>query len=405
MLATSAIGHSGARKRPADAAKKGPTISNAKGRGCVVLVVDDSEDNRLATRTALEGEGYRVLLAAGGLEAIRVFESDRPDCILLDVRMPDLDGVATCERIRALPGGPATPIIFMTALRDVETFDRALGAGGDDFLTKPLHGNELVNRVESVVRFRRMDDELREQYAVLKAQRDALLRASLEKERLMTFVVHDLKNPVNAMDLHAQVLLRDSALPPALHDSATRIRTEARLLTRMITDLLDLSRADEGAFSPKTSRVDVTAVVSAVIAELAITAESYEVELATSMRSEHVVADVGLLERALTNIVENALRHAPRHSRVRISVVSGSFGTDFYVADAGSGIAPELRERIFEPFVRLQLATENPSSAARTGRGLGLAFCKLVAEAHGGSIRVEDGAPGAVFIRRLPPLS
>jgi two-component system, sensor histidine kinase and response regulator len=100
-----------------------------------VLVVDDNEQNRALARSTLEGEDLTVLVAANGEEGVALFQRERPDCVLLDVRMPGLDGFGTCERIRALPGGPEIPVIFLTALRDVDTFDRALRAGGDDFLT------------------------------------------------------------------------------------------------------------------------------------------------------------------------------------------------------------------------------------------------------------------------------
>ena len=158
-------------------------------------------------KNTLEDEGYRVVLANGGAEAIAAFETERPDCVLLDVRMPEVDGFAVCERIRALPPAAETPILFLTALRDVDTFDRALRAGGDDFLTKPVRPTELVVRVQTALKLRRMSVELREHYDLLKQQRDDLMRLQLQKERLMAFVVHDLKNPVNSMDLHAQLLL------------------------------------------------------------------------------------------------------------------------------------------------------------------------------------------------------
>src|SRR4029077_7614649 len=134
----------------------------------------------------------------------------------------------------ALPGGAETPILFLTALRDVDTFDEALKAGGDDFLTKPVRPTELVVRVQTALKLRRTSVELRDQYAALKTQRDELMRVQLQKERLSAFVVHDLKNPVNSMDLHAQVLLRDKSLSPEARRSATQICAEARQLARMI---------------------------------------------------------------------------------------------------------------------------------------------------------------------------
>jgi len=368
-------------------------------RPATILVVDDNEANRALARSTLEDEGYRVVLAASGREGIAAFERESPDCVVLDVRMPEIDGFVTCERIRALPHGPEAPILFLTALRDVDTFDRALRAGGDDFLTKPVRPAELVVRIQTALKLRRMSVELREHYELLKHQRDDLLRLQLQKERLTAFVVHDLKNPVNAMDLHAQVLLRERGLPEAARESAARIRVEARHLTRMILNLLDLSKADEGKLSPRRVDVDLRALVGEIFAELGVNAESLKVTLRTTLDVDGVRADEDLLRRTLTNLIENAIRHAPAETAVTVTAARLGAWTEIRVADAGSGILAEMRERIFEPFVQAG-AGERP--VAYGGRGLGLTFCKLAVEAHGGRIWVEDAAPGAVLCVRLP---
>lgn len=370
-------------------------------RGFAVLVADDNLDNRSAAKVALELQGYQVLLASGGEQAIAIFEAEQPDCVLLDVRMPDLDGFTVCERIRALPDGHETPIIFLTALRDVDTFDRALQAGGTDFLTKPVHAAELVIRVQSAVKLRRMSVELREQYEVLKHHSDVLQRVQLQKERLMEFVVHDLKNPVSSMDLHAQVLLRDRELPSRLRDSATQIRTEARQLNRMILNLLDLSKGDEGVLSPKTETVDLRALLKEVELELSAMAESRDVRLELIVEIATVRADADLLRRTLANLVENALRHAPSRTIVRLTAMTRGDATELRVVDAGTGVPLAMREKIFEPFTQIEGSAQDGASS-RTGRGLGLAFCKVAVEAHGGRLWVEDAAPGAAFCVRLP---
>jgi len=365
-----------------------------------ILVVDDNEANRLLAQNTLEDEDYRVVLARGGAEGIALFEQEQPDCVLLDVRMPDLDGYAVCERIRALPKGSETPILFLTAQRDIDTFDRALRAGGNDFLTKPVQPTELVIRVQSALKLRRLSAELREHYDVLKQQRDELVRLQLQKERLMAFVVHDLKNPVNSMDLHAQLLLRDQSLHERARASVAAIRTDARQLTRMILNLLDLSKADEGRLVPKLSDVDLRGLVNEVLSELALNAEGRQVALRSSIELERIQADEDLFRRTLSNLVENAIRYAPADTSVTVTAESGGGGIELRVADAGRGIAPEMREKVFDPFMQADSGGEQ--LVTRAGRGLGLTFCKLVVEAHGGRIWVEDGEPGAVFCVRLP---
>src|SRR5262249_11946497 len=117
-----------------------------------ILVIDDNEQNCALAQATLEQEGHTVLVAMSGAEWLRLAETEHPDCVLLDVRMPGMDGFVVCERIRTLAGGADIPIVFLTALRDVETFDRALRAGGDDFLTKPVRPTELVVRVQAALR-------------------------------------------------------------------------------------------------------------------------------------------------------------------------------------------------------------------------------------------------------------
>lgn len=391
-----------------------------------ILVVDDNEANRALARHTLEDEGYRVVLAVDGAEAIAAFERERPDCVLLDVRMPGVDGFEVCEKIRSLPLGTETSIVFVTALRDVDTFDRALLAGGDDFLTKPVRPAELLVRVQTALKLRRMGASLREHYDLLRRQRDDVLRLQLQKERLMAFVVHDLKNPVNVIDLHAQMLLRhrpaadpavasrpprkpDDSGPEASPDSverareaAAQIRVAVRQLNRMILNLLDVSKADEGKLSPKLSQVDLRRLVNDVIAELSIVAQARDVTVTAQVEAERIVADEDLLRRTLANLIENAIRHAPSRTTVTVTVSPQIGAIEIRVADAGTGVPPEMRERIFDPFIQLERAE---GEANRSGRGLGLTFCKLAAQAHGGDIRVEDARPGAAFVVRIPNVS
>jgi two-component system, sensor histidine kinase and response regulator len=366
-----------------------------------VLVVDDNPANRALAQGTLEDEGYGVLLAESGAEALALFEREQPDCVLLDVRMPGMDGFEVCKRIRLLPAGAETPIVFLTALRDVDTFDEALRAGGDDFLTKPVRPTELVVRVQAAMQLRKLRLELREHYDLLRHQRDDLMRLQLQKERLMSFIVHDLKNPVNSMDLHAQVLLRSKDLSGWARESVTQIRAEARQLTRLILNLLDLGKADEGKLTAQCTDVDLRALFDEVVNELEIAARGREVELVTEPSVESLNADPDLLRRMLANLLENAVRHAPANTRVTLSARNEGDLVALRVSDEGGGIPLELRQRIFEPFV--QLDGQGGSGTTRGGRGLGLAFCKLVAEAHSGTIFVEDTPKGATICATFPP--
>jgi two-component system sensor histidine kinase/response regulator len=362
-----------------------------------ILVVDDNAQNRELARATLEDEGYEVVLANDGVAALEVFEREHPDCVLLDVRMPGLDGFAVCTRLRALPEGGDVPIVFLTALRDVDTFDQALRAGGDDFLTKPVRPTELLVRVQTALKLRKMSADLRETYELVRRQRDDVVRLQLQKERLSSFVVHDLKNPVGAMDLHAQVLLADRTLPQKARDAAEHIRSDARSLMRLILNLLDISKSEEGKLAPRLTELDLATLAREALESVTLKAQLSGVTIAAQLPETKLRADVDLLRRVFENLFDNAIRHTPKGGKVELT--SRLDGDRLYLtlSDSGPGIPAELRERIFDPFIQAEAGQR-----AAFGRGLGLTFCRLAVEAHGGRIWVEDGSPGARFCIEMP---
>ena len=371
-------------------------VADLKG---VVLVVDDNQQNRALAQATLEQEGYQVVLAESGEEALRRFQERTPDCMLLDVRMPGMDGPELCRRLRALPGGKDVPVVFLTALRDVDTFEAAVAAGGDDFVTKPVQPTEMALRVHTAVKVRRLDATNKENFELLRRQRDDLMRLSLQKERLSSFVIHDLKNPVSTVDLLAQLLQRDKTLAPQARETANAIRVEVSSLMRLILNLLDISRSEEGALTIAPVGFELATLVSAVVDNLQVHAQAKQISLESEVVGAELRADPDLLRRVLENLVENALRHAPQGSKVLLSLRHHPAELELRIADQGRGIPAAMREAIFGRFVQ---AERQDAALSRTGRGLGLTFCRLAVEAHGGRIYVEDGEPGAVFCVRLP---
>lgn len=368
-------------------------------RACV-LVVDDNEPNRALAKAALEAEDFTVLLACSGAEALSLFEERRPDCVLLDVRMPGMDGLEVCRRLRRLPTGAAVPVIFLTASRDVDTFDAAREAGGDDFITKPVQTAEMILRVQMALKVRRLDASNQEYFELVHRQRDDLMRLQLLKERLSSFVVHDLKNPVSSIDLLAQLLIRDRSLSADARETAASIRLEVASMMRLILNLLDINRSEEGALKPAVAKLDLTELADAVFDAGRPRASAKGIELVRSLGNvEAIWGDRDLLRRVLENLLENALRYSPDRGRVTLEAIRREDAIELRVVDQGKGVPEAMRSTIFDRFVQL---AQPAGDDGRTGRGLGLTFCRLAVEAHGGCIYVEDAAPGAAFCIRLP---
>lgn len=362
-----------------------------------VLVVDDNIHNRAVAEAHLHAAGYRVQLAEGGEQALRMIQERAPDLVLLDVVMPRMDGFETCSRIRKLERSGDLPIVFLTALTDVSSHQRAMDSGVDDFLTKPINRTELLLRVRSLLRIKKLNDDLKQGYDLIRSQRDKLIRVQRQREELMQHVVHDLKNPLGAIEMNARYLL--DALPAEeLRDATRDIVDSSTTLRRMVLNLLDICRSEDGELVPALTNVDVGTLVNSVIGEHTRESRERDVELKSSvLLDDHILqVDRDLVRRVLENLIVNAIRHSPRASSIDVTARAANDDVELSVRDLGQGVPEAFREKVFDKYVRL----DSDSSA---NRGLGLTFCRIAVEAHGGRVWVEPNEPrGAAFIVRLP---
>jgi two-component system sensor histidine kinase/response regulator len=368
----------------------------------VVLVVDDDERNRILAEAVLESAGYAVRLAASGVEAIRAFEDAPADLILLDVMMPGIDGFETCKRLRTVPNGSDVPIVFLTAMSDLSSHQKALDSGADDFLTKPLNRTELLIRVKSLIRVRVLQRELVKNYDVIRQQRDALVLAERQKQELTDLIVHDLKSPLAGILTNVEFAIGIPSVTRDVWDALHDVSACAQTMLRMVLNLLDISRSEDGALIPTFTDVDVPALLEQVRggAQRRADMEGRKITVQEGLGAERVRGDFELLRRLLENLVDNCLKYTPRGTAVMLEYSRhGAIGR-FTVKDFGAGVPPDQRERIFEKYAQIESGVR---LAARSSRGLGLVFCKLTAEAHGGKIWVEENVPkGSAFILELP---
>ena len=377
-----------------------------------ILVIDDNLQNREVAEGHLVSAGYNAVLADSGEVGLARFQELRPDLILLDVVMPRMDGFETCRRLRALPGGPDVPILFLTALGDLGTHKAALDSGADDFLTKPINRTELLIRLRSLLRIRRLSDELRRNLEVIRSQRDELLTVQRQRLELATLIVHDLKNPLSSILSNVEYLNASAGIPERERESLADVLRASRSMFRMVMNLLDVSRSEDGALVPRCAEFDLAALLAEVSSETVRRLEEKGQTLSLSVDPAvgAVVADRDLVRRVIENLLDNSHKYSPRNSRISIDVTTGVLDAsagepplpaiELRVRDEGAGIPADYRTRVFEKYVRVEDRSVNEP---RNSQGLGLVFCRTAVEAHGGRIWVEDsGARGSCFCLRLP---
>jgi two-component system, sensor histidine kinase and response regulator len=356
------------------------------------MVVDDTLENLRLLASMLGERGYEVRPVTNGRQALLAVELDPPDLIMLDINMPDMNGYELCARLKEHAERRDIPVIFLTAMIDTADKVKAFDAGGVDYITKPFQVEEVLARVKTHVALRRAQVELSQSYARLR---------DLERMRddLVNMVVHDMRSPLTCLVMGLELLQEEATR--TLGGPSNRLRACAKAadtVNRMANDVLDMSRLEAGRLPINRRASDLVRIAEDVRAAVA----SLDVERVVSVdaaRPVELTCDPDIIRRVLENMVTNGIKHTPRGSRLRISVASEGERVRVAVQDEGPGVPPAARERIFEKFRTAKTETDSPYHSA----GLGLAFCKLAVEAHGGVIGVDSVQPrGSVFWFELP---
>jgi two-component system, sensor histidine kinase and response regulator len=370
-----------------------------------ILVVDDDQRNVRLMESILKTNGYPVIKAYDGQEALDLIASERPDLVLLDVMMPKMSGFEVCQRIRKDYETRLLPVIMVTALNALEEKVQALELGADDFLSKPINKVELLAKLRSMLRVKTLHDEVERTRRELESRNRDLLRVEELKDKLIQMVVHDLKNPLAGIMGNLQ-LLRIQGGPGdsgSLTGIVTRTEESAKQLMGLILNILDVARMEEGKLTLRSERLSPAGLVETCLRQVEGLATRTEVTVQPGVAPDlpDLCADAEILARVLGNLLNNALKHTPPGGRVEVGAARDGDEVRFWVRDSGEGIPPELLPRIFDKFV---VGQGGPRGMHRPyGTGLGLTFCKMAVEAHGGRISAESQAgQGSTFTFALP---
>jgi len=355
------------------------------------LLVDDLDENLLVLQALLRRDDVELLLARSGVEALDLLLEHDVALALVDVQMPEMDGFELAELMRGSERTRHVPLIFVTAgTRDQYRVFKGYDSGAVDFLFKPIEPGILRNKAEVFFQLHRqklqIERELRERTETLRMH-----------EMFAAVLGHDLRAPLNAIMTSAQTLPRLSE-EPAVRDVAARLLSSGTRMTRMIEDLLDVTRTRVGGGLPVTRRpADMALIVRRVVDEqdAAPAARAIAVDQCGEMRGHW---DEERIAQGLANLLSNAIQHGRPATPIRISI-GGSRADSIDVVIANHGVPePAVFGSMFDPFRR---ASQDTGRGA--GLGLGLYIARQIAVAHAGSLEVAVAEPDlTVFTLTLP---
>jgi len=380
----------------------------------MVLIVDDTPKNLQLLGETLEGKGYQVVAAMSGAQALAVLEVEHVDVILLDVMMPEMDGFEVCKRLKQNPHTHHIPVIFLTAKTEQDDIIQGLQLGAVDYVTKPFNLTELLVRVRTHLELKLSRDLLAAQSKELQSI-NAELRHTIEtKNRMLSVVSHDLKNPLATM-LAASSMLKDDITKrsdgtkkDSFKDDSVElvdiIAGAGKRMQGLVQEILDAAALEMGKMQLHPALFDVQQLLEAVMQEYkpALEKKRQHVHLQVPAEPTVMLADVRRVRQVLDNLLSNAIKYSPPGKAIALAIERTSSTVRFIVRDEGLGFTEQDKKCLFQYFQR---GSARPTGG-ESSHGVGLAIVKNIVELHGGNIVLQSdrdaGHAGATFIVELP---
>jgi signal transduction histidine kinase len=371
-----------------------------------ILIVDDLPEKLLVYGSLLEDIDAEIIEARSGTEALKRVLEGQFAVILLDVNMPDMDGLETATLIRGHRNGRHTPIIFITAYADEMQTARGYALGAVDYILSPIIAPVLRTKVRVFVDLYEAHSALalanQELESRVKERTAELEQLSRLKDEFLATMSHELRTPLNAI-FGWVTLLRTRRLDEATQERALEtIERNARAQKRLIEDLLDVSRIVSGKVALEIMPVDPRRVVQAALETMQPAAQAKGVTLVPLLETGvgTVRGDFARLQQIVCNLLSNAIKFTPAGGKVDVSLAHRFGETEISVSDSGQGIKPEFLPLVFDRFRQ----EDGSISRRHGGLGLGLAIVRHLVELHAGQVEAfsEGEGKGSRFVVRLP---
>ncbi len=367
-----------------------------------ILVVDDTPENLHLLAGMLANQGYRVRPVLTGRMALQAAAADPPDLVMLDIKMPEIDGFEVCAQLKADARLRDIPVLFISALAEPIDMVRAFAVGGVDYITKPFHFEEVEARVQNHLRLRWLQRDVEARNRQLEAELQARRKLEDLRDNLTHMIVHDMRSPLmvimGSLD-NVMIHKKDAVTARPARKDLDMAREATRQLVEMTHALLDVNRLESQEMPLALAAANVRDLAESAAREIAVLAGAKQIHIAVAGDPVPAVLDQDLVHRVFTNLIGNAIKFSPRKGQIDLFVREVDGYVHAEVTDSGMGIAPEFHARIFDKFTQVAAREAGQKHSV----GLGLTFCKLAIEAHAGRIGVRSTpGQGSTFWFEIP---
>ncbi|RGU56640.1 hybrid sensor histidine kinase/response regulator [Odoribacter splanchnicus] len=363
-----------------------------------LLVVDDVQTNVLLLKALLSKDGYGILVANNGQEALEVIRNENPDLILLDVMMPGMDGFEVAERLKSEEYRCEIPIIFLTALDDTQSIVNGFKLGAGDFISKPFRKEELMVRIKhqlSLVAARRIIEEKNEELRKTIAGRD----------KMYSVIAHDLRSPMASMKMLLNTIMMSvekDKIDPDIFDMLEMSNKTSEEVFSLLDNLLKWTKSQLGKLTVIPQKLDISGLADGVVEVMNSVAEVKHIKLIrTDHESFFVYVDIEMIKSVLRNLISNAVKFSNPDSDIKVGIKAEDGKVIVSVTDSGKGIKKEDQHKLLKDSTHFTTYGTN----SEEGSGLGLLLCRDFARKNGGELWFESEENlGSVFSFSLPQL-